>query len=217
MNRYLEKIAEQSSDHKKTLVAGGLASAYMSTPALLGYHKLYHGTTDENAKSILKNGFDPSKGGSGSSRGHMTFTDQSKGKVHFSKYYGISRMYAGIAHEAHRTGEFPNPLKGIGLGAIGKGSVLHTRVNDREWSHMEVDKDMGGIKSIASTTTKHIPASQVAHHNPVKGLGRFVNKAHLMDYVKNNPGRFSKGVVGVAGGLGLTAYAASTQSDKKKP
>lgn len=61
MNKYLEKIAEETNPYLQTAVGAGLLS--MAPSRVLGYHPILHGTSKENAQRIRQEGLLTSKGG----------------------------------------------------------------------------------------------------------------------------------------------------------
>ena len=215
MNRYLEKIAEIAKKDKNNnhvasrLVEAGAGAAIASKApaAILGYHNLYHGTSNSTAEKIMKEGFKPSTGGSGASK-HSSkagFQDQSKGKVHFTKKKFLAKFFSGYTEHGEnnpKADHLVNTGKGLLniINPFSKGKVLKVRVSDKAYKEFEVDPHMAGNKDIASTINKRVsPASIVGHKNN-KGVKQFLSRRHLFEYYSDKAGKI-RGLKGAATGL----------------
>lgn len=224
MNRYLEKIAQTESKKKSTVkdAASVGAGAYLLNKApqrLLGYHTVYHGTTNENAAAIRKKGFDPSKGGSGASTLNSRYTAESRGKIHVTKTKLSARMYAGdlggkIRAEKTKNPTNPRILRTTGSAIkdsfMGKGSVVKARLTHNQWEKMNIDRDSSGnapnnpfmnerMKERAATSNNRI------HKRFVTGAGnggaaQFATRNNLRKYLGHRAGR-----IRALGGLGQLA------------
>jgi hypothetical protein len=176
-----------------------------ATRRLLGYHVVRHGTSNENAAKVKKEGFDPKKGGSGagthaagSAERAAKFQAESRGKVHVTKNPIIARAFAGMTNDrTHKPS-----IKTMAT----RGTVLKARVSHQHWESMKEDKHIKGMKFDAATTHHKIPASQVIGGEGNTGIRGVVNKNTLRKYYKNsaNRGRIARGAmmaVGAASGL----------------
>lgn len=199
-NKYLEKIAREATKQDGVGVvptALGAAALYSSAPQLLGYHKLYHGTSSESAKRILKEGFDPGKGGSGAARGNRKFERNSSGKVHFTKRPTVSRFFASFAEQGLSTGgegrdeAMSKAVKGM---AKLKGRVLTARVPESYWSAMKVDPDLGNAKDAAATFHRKVEPKYVSRAGGVGSVLPHLSPKHLLKYYKANPRRALAGL-----------------------
>lgn len=211
MNKYLEKIASRKEGVSVGDVASVGAGAHLLSKVpqrLLGYHKVYHGTTNTNADSIRKNGFDPSKGGTGASKISSSYADQSKGKVHLTKTKLSARMYAGdlggkIDAEKARNPVSPNKRRTL-INALkdsytGKGSVVKARVPHSTWSRMKVDPDSSAgapdhafiqerMKERAATYDRKIDKKFVMGKGG-GGMSMYATKNNLRRYLSTKSGR----------------------------
>ena len=198
----------------KNGVAGAVGATALTPHAvrrLLGYHVVRHGTSEESAAAVRKQGFDLKKGGSGagthaagSEERARKFQRESKGKIHVTKNPIIARAFAGMTQD--RTA---NPsVKTIAR----SGEVLKARVSHAHWQGMKKDVHINGSKFDAATTHHKIPASQVIGGEGDKGIRGVVNKNTLRKYYSNpaNHGRIARGAIlasGVAGGVYNAAKA----------
>lgn len=195
---------------KDTKTSGlvGAATAVLAgkgvAPRVLGYHTVSHGTSNETARKIKKEGFDPKKGGSGAGthaagtedRSAM-FKEQSANKVHVTKNPVTSRLFAG-ATEAKRVPQLKDLVK---------GTVVKARVTDQHFRTMKRDPHMGnGPKWAAATTHHKIPAHQVVGGVGDKGIKGVVNKNTLRKYYASASGK-GRALRGVAL-AGLAAHGA---------
>lgn len=235
MNQYLEKIAKQT-ERKNGLakdVASVGAGAHLLSKVpqrLLGYHKIYHGTTNENAVSIRKNGFDPSKGGTGASVLSGHYQEQSKGKIHVTKTKPAARLYAGgfekkwqAAKDLQESSSDPKPslsktlLKSMKDSYTGKGSVVKARVPHSTWSKMKVDEDSSRgapknsfiqerMKERAATTHRKIDKKFIVGKGS-GSIGGYATKKNIKRYLSTGSGRMRAlgGVGQLAAGSALIA------------
>jgi hypothetical protein len=212
-NKYLEKIAEETSSRmKKDMAVEGLVGAGIASGAsqrMLGYHTVYHGTTRNNAKLIREQGFDPKKGGgaNGASAVHPSqfsreaFTQRSQGKIHVTKKHGVAGMFA--AFQMANRKEMPGFVK--------------ARVSDKMWRSFKADPDLSIIPDKdAGATTKHkISSKLVAGGKGSMGPLAFMKKKHLVQYYADNHNkvRALKGLGMLATGGALITHAAKRYSD----
>ena len=224
-NKYLEKISSTVGKKSSTekAVAEGVVGGYLMSKApsrLIGYHNLYHGTTKETGAKILKEGFDPSKGGTGAAAasGRSHFKTNSTNRVHFTRIKPIAKMFAGYRHDAALNGgKGAEQLQSRDM-FNNKGKVIKARVSHGEWQKsFQKDPDMGGKYTAATTTKKVMPKSIVgsAEH---KGIAGFATKDKLKGYYSTASGR-QRGLrgagIGVAG-AGLLYHAVKSKFTEKK-
>ena len=169
--------------------AGAGALLYANRDRLLGYHKVFHGTSGAAAESIINEGLDPNWGGKGGAaeiadRGD--FVEQSKGKVHFSKLRRVARGYADTV----------DPDSGV---------LLKAYIPHRQWDNAEVDSDASwganSNKNVAATTSDKITVQ-----NLKAKASDYLNLDNLSDYYSTESGR-DRAIAGigisVAGGTAL--------------
>ena len=206
-NKYLEKMAKdrESNSIEPVTLGAGLYAAKASVPKLLGYHKVYHGTSEDKAQSILRGGFDPKKGGTGAAKGHRGFERQSAGKIHVTKSYPNARMFAAFTSEGKPLESIDQQAKAA-LDALKlRGSVLHARVPQSYWDAMKPDPDMGNVKPTAATFHHKIDPKYVGGAGSVKSIAPHLSAKHLLKYYRANPGRALTGLGLAAGGSALIA------------
>lgn len=205
INKYLEKIAKDRDDKEVSPVTlgAGLYAAKASVPRLLGYHKVYHGTSNEKAKQILAQGFDPSKGGSGAAKGHGRFERQSADKIHVTKNPVTARMFAAFTEEGKPLTRGDQMNKALLDSLRLRGSMLQARVPDSYWSAMKPDPDMGNVKPAAATFHHKIEPKYVGGAGSVKSIAPHLSAKHLLKYYKGNAGRALSGLGLAAVGTGL--------------
>lgn len=243
-NKYLEKISSTVDKKPSTgkVVAEGLVGGALLAKApsrLLGYHNLYHGTSKPISEKIMKEGFDPKMGGTGSASvsGTADYVKNSSGKVHFSKSKGTARMFAGYKETSDKHipgGRYKKYTEGLGisekhmeamiggyknqLNPFGKaGRVLKTRVSHGEWEKFERDPDMSG-KNTAATTTKRVLPKSIVGSKDHKGPLGFAKVDKLKKYYSSRSGAI-RGASGAAIGIvgtGLLYHAIKSKMDNKK-
>ena len=222
MNKYLEKIASRKEGVSVGDVASAGLGAHLLTKVpqrLLGYHKVYHGTTNKNAHSIRSKGFDPSKGGTGASKINSSYLGQSAGKVHVTKTKLSAHMYAGdlggkIKAEKARNPINPNKratlIDALKDSYTGKGSVVKARVPHSTWGRMKVDEDSSAgapdhafiqerMKERAATYDRKIDKKFVIGKGG-GGMSMYATKKNLRRYLSTKSGRMR-----ALGGVGQLA------------
>lgn len=214
-NKYLEKIAKEQTKDEVGLVplGAGLLAAKASVPRLLGYHKVYHGTSVEKANKILREGFDPARGGSGAAKGHRGFERQSAGKVHVTKSPIISRMFAAFTERGEPLTSQKQMKQALKDSLVFKGKTLTARIPESYWNAMRPDPDMGSVKDTAATFHHKIDPKYVSRAGGVGGVLPHLSPRHLLKYYKANPKRALTGLGLAAGGSAL----AGTQLSKLLP
>ena len=161
---------------------------------LMGYHDVYHGTTRNNAKSILKDsirprfGGDPSKGGEASSA--PKYISNSKGKAFLTKSTNNAKWYS-------RTSSDP--------------VVLHGTIPHHKFEAMHEDTSVFGSKG-----------NGFYSHNPIsskrfsKDTSKYATLGNIKRYLKSGTGRsrftgalLRASKVGGVGALAVVPTAAS--------
>lgn len=218
-NKYLEKIADvtKSEDSPKYVpTALGLGAAYYSAPKALGYHKLYHGTSEATAKKILEEGFDPEKGGSGAAKGAEHFERQSSGKTHFTKNPLVSRFFAAFTENGVPVTDPRSQSRAQKDMLKLKGRVLTARVPHSYWEEMKPDPDMGNVKDVAATFDKKVEKRYVSRAGGVGGVLPHLAPSSIAKHIRSNPLTALKGLAGASAGLGLAGYGMAPlfKSDK---
>lgn len=209
MNKYLEKIAESASvqggtDSGYTPARKALASTMLAglgahvtsnyLPSALGYTKVYHGTSASAVDSIMNEGLDPSRGGSGVASNAARLADESTGKVHVSRYRQTADMYSRMFN-----------------GGTGS-AVVTARIPTSHWDRMRPDKHVsdGLDKYRAATTTERIDPKYLARR-PLGGIAPHLSPSSILNHLRSHPGGFAKGSLGVVGGIALTGLGAYNQ------
>lgn len=214
MNKYLVKIAEDKSSKKEIATAAGLSAGggaliRNATPSLAGYKVLYHGTTKDNAKSILRDGFDPSFGGKNNAAATEFFKHMSQGKNHFSGSKSVSKVFSsskvrdffksetpsGVAATKHVLNTILNPFSKT------DGTVLKVRVPRGVYEKSFKPDPTTGFgqtnrfgKHIASTYDQKIDPKFIAGAPSSTGAGQFLkNPSYLKRALKTSGGRLAFG------------------------
>lgn len=223
MNPYLVKIASKRkySPAAETVAAGAGAAVISTSPSrMLGYHTVYHGTSSTAAEGIRKNGFLPGLGGTGAATVNPRYTENSKGKVHFTKTKLSARMYSGDPASALKkvhTGEYSKgeALSKILKDSFTKGKVVKSKIPHSMWRRMDVDADSSRgapdhpvvqelMKERASTYSKRVSPTFVEGSSSYGGRSMYATKKNLKRYLSSASG-MSRAAGGVARlGLGTT-------------
>ncbi len=174
-------------------VAGGLGILYGERDRLLGYHKIYHGTSRRAADAIALTGLDPNWGGKGGAAENAQrgdYVDNSQNKVHFTKLRRVAQGYADT------------------VGTEG-GKVLTAYIPHSLWDEAQVDPDaswgLNRNKRVAATTHDAITVQNLKHQ-----AMDYANMENLEAYLDTESGReraLSGLATAIAGGtaLGLAA------------
>lgn len=212
-------------EKRKSLLAGAASAALgASAPKnLLGYEKVYHGTSNTAAKSIRQGGLRKKYSGSGVAAadvkiGHLDPKD-AKGKI-----YTTRNKFLADAHQPK-------------MGNAAMGTTLKARVPYRAKKRLAEDTV---LKNTASGKIgKEIPGAQRAAKLHLKDLriykhgirsrfiegskdyaGRkqFATKGNMRRYLSQAGGkaRFAKGVAQAAGSAGAGLYAIAKAIKAKK-
>jgi hypothetical protein len=213
------------------LGAGTLVAASPTTKGrLLGFKRVYHGTTPENKKSILREGFKKSHGGRGGASeavGSSSYMRESAGKVHVTRLRPVAKAFTAFADKdisdslrRAMTGGKPftmgEKIKLIKkLNPLSSSGVVTADMPIGQFDRFEIDPDMVPIeirrkypnlvKNIAARGAEDIDPVYVHNLSPsryLKRLGAHVKA--LPEYVKKHPGRFASGVgLGALGAGGV--------------
>lgn len=238
----VKEAAEENKRTKKTaakeIVVGayGLSHVAKAPSKLLGYHNLYHGTSKENAKSILKNGLNTSKGGSRGSKVTIggedalnNFVNTAKKHVYMTKQKMIGRTFAGDSAK-HINTHGVNSVKGTIetlKDGFKNGKVLKARVPHNAWhKNFEMDPDSfplgmrlttpeDKLKNMAARSKHGVGSQFFAGGKGDRGVKGFATKKNLRRYYSTASGK-ARGKLGafqLAAGAALTAGAAMHNKD----
>lgn len=234
-NPYLEKAAElkrNPGDGAREVLAAGAGAHFVSkAPSkLLGYHNMYHGTSKENAKDILKNGLRKAHGGSrgakvGNDAERAHFVNAAKKHVYMTKNKMVARTFAGdSAKFINQYGVHdPRAAQGAIVDGIKNGKVLKARVSHNQYHKgFKMDPDSFTVfdrmahpeetlKQRAARSKADIGAHQFSGGKGSKGIRSFLTKNNLKRYYGSASGR-SRAAIGAAqlvGGSALVAGAAA--------
>lgn len=228
------KLAEKRRDHGEVLIGGGaaaigtgMATGSRARGRLLGYKRVYHGTTPEIAEKIRREGLKASMGGTGAAADHAKifegrevgsapsdYEKASKGRVHVTGKRSTAGGFAAFRRADANPGARVYEMMGgqIFPGRYKKG-IIEAHIPDELWQKFEVDPDAAG--RAGSVSGKHQAARGAVDVDPrfIRGSEGFSRRALLKErlrglpsYIKRNPIRFAKGVGAVGGGAGLAAY-----------
>lgn len=203
---------------RKSALAGA-ASAVLANKApknLLGYEKVYHGTSSEASKSIKKTGLKKSKSGSGVAANDVALGrathDEVKGKVYTTRQKALA--------DNHQPG----------LGSFKMGNTLTARTPYRAKHRLAKDHVIERMANGTDHYTKGNAAQQMGakigqKHLRIykhsigtrfiegaegyKGRRQFATKGNMRRYLSQAGGkaRFAKGVAQAAGSAATGMYA----------
>lgn len=228
MNKEAAKSKQDKKEnHIGKAVGSGLAAYAIGREApsrLLGYHKVYHGTSSgKNADSIRKSGLKKSKGGTGVSvADDRNKTAGSSGNVSRSK--GHVYMTKNKIQGQHYT-------KGI-FGGPNKENLVTARIPHGHYEKAKVDKltkkllaehtgktpSNKAAKNLGAMSTKSISPSKIEGSSKYKGRKQFATKKNLKNYLSTGSGkkRFATGVLSALGSAGAGGYAVKKLVDKSR-
>lgn len=200
---FRDETPEDKSNVLKALAAGSgfvaLKGAWRvpeHARALLGVQPFYHGTSNAAAKAIRRQGLDPlfggGPGGGAAVEGQPHYTEDSRGKSFVSKDKGTARMYAQMVE----TGK-PS-MAAAGSPFRRQGTTLSGGVPYEDFNSIFTGDRTMDPRVDFSTHQKVSPA-----HFSMGGFKNTLQKrlrepSSFLSYVKNNPGRFLKGVGSLA-------------------
>lgn len=192
----LQKKAEETSKATEAAKAAvGATVAYNAgkgVPSrILGYHKIYHGSSKENVDSIRKSGLDPKRGGiDGATDRTMRhkpdlsryYKENSAGQVHFTKQKRMADMFSGfIGSKRADKDKTKDGIKAFFTG-IHDGHTHSALMSDSHYRSAKVDKDASPFKNMAAKTHHAIKPEQIKGSESYKGIRGVVNKNTLRKY-----------------------------------
>ena len=210
---------ETVDKEKRKAGLAGAASAVLASKApknVLGYEKVYHGTSHEAAKSILKTGLKKSKSGSGVAANDVALGrathDEVKGKVYTTRQKALA--------DNHQPG----------IHTVKIGRTLTARVPYRAKKRLAKDHVISRIADGTDNLTKGNPAQKygaklgqrhlrIYKHSigtrfieggkDYAGRKQFATKGNMRRYLSQAGGkaRFAKGIAQAAGAAGSGLYA----------
>lgn len=226
-----DKRTKTTAAKEVAVGAYGLSHVSKAPSKLLGYHNMYHGTSKENAKSILKNGLNKSKGGSRGSRVDIGgkesmdyLVNNSKKHVYMTKSKFVGRSFAGDSAK-HINTHGVNSIKGTIetlKDGFKNGKVLKARVSHGTWEKgfkmdpdsfpesMRMFGDASKLKPIAARSRHNVSSKSFVGGEGAHGIKAFATKNNLRRYYSTASGK-ARGKLGafqLAAGAALTAGAA---------
>ena len=192
----LQKKAEETSKATEAAKAAvGATVAYNAgrgAPSrILGYHKIYHGSSKENVDSIRKSGLDPKRGGidgaTDRALGHKPslqkyYKENSTGQVHFTKQKRMADMFSGaIGSKRVGNDKIKDAMKAF-LTGIHDGHTHSALMSDSHYRSAKVDMDASPFKNMAAKTHHAIKPEQIKGSESYKGIRGVVNKNTLRRY-----------------------------------
>lgn len=216
---------------------GGAAKLYAGKKALdagaervLGVQRFVHGTSDDAAKAILREGLKAEHGGS--SKGSSAalggpaaeyYQEGSKGKIHIFKDTPLRRRLArGHANLAQKGGDFVPFVEGVG-GLPGQGSggtrIYGAMPFEELERNFELDTDYGGVAHRSIVGKDADIAGERLSKKRVGLAGIIKNRSKdLGGYISRNKGRFALGLggLGAAGALGYSGAKDIVSATKRK-
>jgi hypothetical protein len=195
-------------------------------PLLDGMERVYHGTTKDNANAIRQQGIRADKAGTGNSSLNANLArrigeENVKGKV-----YATRNLLNAATYGYQESGDLKNiglvkgkiPYRDLQSGKLKRVPNPELRgLNRDEWVDTVKNEVLfappdnvlkQNYKELDAPNTLVIEGDLPTQY--IKGSSNFKgqNLSGVADYIKNNPGRFSKGL-GVAG-LGVAGLGAGT-------
>jgi hypothetical protein len=230
---FYEKLAEKKQEQQertpKSDIAKMLGAAYLGNKLInhgaervLGVQRFTHGTSDAAAKAILQEGMLAEHGGKGHGSsaqlgGRMgeAFARRSRGRVHIFKDTPFHRRLAAGHANLAETGKGQSDMGKAIVGLKGGGTRIYGAMPyDRVAGDFELDPDYGGqafrskLDAVGDITPEHLSASRFG----LRGI--IANRtSDIGGYIKNNKGRFARGIGLLGTGLGTVGYAGSKAKD----
>ncbi len=199
-------------------VGGLVAEAPRHAGNIVGAQIIHHGSTLPAIETIRRTGLDPTYGGSvgggGWAEGSDVFRHDSHGKVFVTPQKDVARVFADLTERARLGDKTNDSLASMyrrnsqRIGGVVSGTLPFEDFQKR----FQVDPAMPITRGGPSAYFSHEKIDPSVFR---QGLGSVVKKRlkdpkSFVSYVKNNPGRFGKGI-GALGALpALSAAAAYT-------
>lgn len=216
--------AKREHAESKAALKGGAGAAAIMAPAwltghaaerLLGTQRILHGTGSRAAESILREGLDPSRGGSGGAtwEGSRAYQKGSKGHVHVAvpsePFVGgehVARFYARMGGDVEK-GRAASPLGNQLAAAVssGHGKVLSGAMPYEQFVRdFVLDPDYQDVPGAAFRSAKPLDPSHLGEDSILNRAKKMLQHRapDLAGYAKRNPKR-------VASGVGLLAASAA--------
>lgn len=210
------KEQEQSKAIMGTAASAGLA--HRATSHLLGYDKVYHGTSSDAAASIRKGGLKKSHSGTGVGKndadlGRVSHKDV-KGKVYTSKNKITADNhrpgFAGFKMGETLTARVPHR----GKKRLARDVVFDKMIDgtDKHTNYGPAQRAGARLERRALRIYKHsIPSRFIEGSHDHAGVKQFASKGHMRRYLSTGSGkaRFAKGLAMSAASGASALYAAA--------
>lgn len=222
-----ETRQDESQPVKKNSLLGAAALSALganmirqSTPDLLGYHVVYHGTTKDAGKSIRENGLSPKFGGKGggiSSTANLSESiSNSKNHIYVTKNRYVSKGYAGMIDHINKSKAATHGIDANTFNSgvlrhsfLRKGDEIKIRLTDNQWKRFQVDPEGGAFasKDLAARSKHAIPSRQIAGGKGSRGILSVVNANTLRRHIGSESGRarLARGMLTSGIGLAVTS------------
>lgn len=190
-----------------TIAAGGLTAKATGASGLaraVGAKRVFHGTSNEAAKAILRDGlrasYGASAGGSSQAAGDARFLTESKNRIHVASGFGsrlaVANRHAGLsaaqaaAVKAGRNLSESEVQKAYLMGSGGR--TLEAALPFEEFKRT-FEQDPDHIPGLAFRGERDLAAKNFKQS---RGYGHILRarSKDLGAYIKNHPGRFASGV-----------------------
>ena len=191
-NKKAEETSKATEAAKAAVGATVAYNAGRGAPSrILGYHKVYHGSSKENVDSIRKSGLDPKRGGIDGATDRTLrhkpdlsryYKENSAGQVHFTKQKRMADMFSGaIGSKRVGNDKTKDGIKAFFTG-IHDGHTHSALMSDSHYRSAKVDRDASPAKNMAAKTHHGIKPEQIKGSESYKGIRGVVNKNTLRKY-----------------------------------
>lgn len=219
------KSAEKEGNKAALAGAASAALAYKAPKNLLGYEKVYHGTSSSAADSIKQTGLKKSKSGSGVAANDVAAgrasASEVKGKVYTTRNKALADNHqpglAGLKMGKTLKARVPYRAKS----RLAKDVVMHRMADGTdEYTKGQAAQKLGAKMSIKHLRIyKHsIPSRFIEGGKGYAGRKQFATKSNMRRYFAQAGGkaRFAKGVAQAAGSVGAGMYAIAKNIQARK-
>lgn len=214
MNKYLEKIAEQeeAGGHKGAAAGwAGLSGAYIHGAHANGYFDgrttLYHGTSENRAENILRDGLIPKKEKGPAWAAMKGADDIEKGLAFMTPVKPYAQFYANLSHGI----EEGKVKEGVGVEALAE----HLRFKNKQGKVLKARVPLHQHEVVQNPLTETDPTRHI--EKSIKGgvdAKYFTDSEHytratgkeILKHIKANPKQFAAGVGIPAAGLAAAYY-----------
>lgn len=165
-NSYVNNLTSPDYDPGYTLASDKLSGsdvrAMLEDAEMAAWHsRAYHATKSHKVDSILNDGLDPNRGGTGASSGNETFERNSEGKVHYTRNMDTAQDY-----QLYFSGE-GSPFGSRKDAHPAPAEILAINLPQSIRSQEEVDPDMPKELNAAFRVGVSVPEAAVRSMAPV--------------------------------------------------